>query len=211
MSGTVSADPAVDLTTLSDVQAWLTALQLPTVASGQLQQMVSGMSDAIAGWLGYSPIQSNYDATFDGRDTPKVAFPNTPVTAVSSLTINGLEIPASTSPKSMGYVVTTNQRQSWLTLRGYKFWRGEANCSISYTAGYASGSLPPALVQACREAIAAMSQITGREPGLTKEKVGGLEEDYAPPSTSSGVLNSFVLTPTITMALMPLRRVVPAW
>lgn len=213
MSGTTStvpADPSVDLTTADDVQAWMSALGVSTVPAPQLQQMVTAMSAAIQTWLGYNLIQQDYEVTFDGRGVSKVAFPNSPVTAVSSLMVGPLTIPQSTSPAMPGYVVTTIQRQSWLTLRGYRFFRGEANCSISYTAGFTADSLPPALVNACRDAITAFSQVTAREPGLTKEKVGGLEEDYAPTSAAPSI-NNFVLSPTITLALMPLRRVVPAW
>lgn len=209
MSG---SNPTIDLTTVSDVQAWMTALSVPVIPGPQLQQMVTAMSAAIANWLGYNPIQAAYDQTFDGRGTAKVAFPNIPVTAVSSLTIDGMTIQQSTvSPWMPGYVFNTVQGQSWLGLRGCRFWRGMQNCEVQYTAGYTSGNIPPALVEACREAITALSQVTAREPGLTKEKVGGLEEDYAAPTSATTAVNGFVLTPTITLALMPLRRVAPAW
>lgn len=211
MSGTISANPSVDLTTTSDVQAWMTALNVVTIPANQLQQMVTGMSAAIQNWLGYNLIQQTYTVSFDGRGTSKIAFPNSPVTAVSSLTIDGNIVPTSGGPGAWGYVYTTLQGQSWLGLRGYRFCAGIQNCEITYTAGFSSNNLPPALVQACRESITALSQIASREPGLTKEKVGGLEEDYAIPRAADNTMTTFVLTPSITLALMPLRRVVPAW
>lgn len=211
MSGTISANPAVDLTTAADVQAWMTALNVVAIPAAQVQQMVTAMSAEIQAWLGYNIIQQTYTTTFDGRGASKVAFPNSPVTAVSSLTINGENIPSSAGALSPGYMYTTLQGQSWLGLRGYRFWGGMQNCTITYTAGFKSNNIPAALVQACREAITALSQIASREPGLTKEKVGGLEEDYAAPQPSNNPMTTFVLTPSITLALMPLRRVVPAW
>jgi hypothetical protein len=127
--------------------------------------------------------------------------------------INGITLPAATGQTDCGYVVgQSSTYQSWLGLRGYRFWRGMQNCSVSYTAGFASGDIPANLVQACREAITALSQMAGREPGLIEEKVGGLEEKYAAPTaTGSTDISTFVLTPSITFALSPLRRVVPAW
>jgi hypothetical protein len=211
MSGAGPADPSVDLTSLTDIQAWMTALQVTTVPPDQLQQMVTSMSDAIQNWLGFNLLQQDYNVTFDGSGNAKVAFANSPVTDVSSLTIDGVTIPKAPDSRSCGFAFSTTRRQSWLVLRGYRFCPGLQNCSVSYTAGYTAGSIPPSIVGACREAITAYSQVTGREPGLTKEKVGGLEEDYAPPSTQVGTTSGFFLTPTITLALAPLRRVVPAW
>ncbi len=213
MSGTVSANPAIDATTLADTQAWITALAIPTIAPDQLQQMVTAMSAAIQTWLGYNLAQAQYAADFDGRGSAKVAFPNSPVTAIASLSIDGMAIPASTGPGVAGYVFSTLQpNQSWLGLRGYRFCRGMQNCSISYTAGFAAGQIPPQIVQACREAITALSQVASREPGLIEEKVGGLQENYAPPTAAGSTdISTFILTPTITFALAPLRRTVPAW
>lgn len=208
---TIAPNSTTDLTTLSDVEAWLGALSITIVAADQLQIMVTAMSASIQSWLGYNLLQQTYDVAFDGRGVSKVAFPNSPVTAVSALSIDGQSIPQAPDQKSCGYVYSTVQGQSWLGLRGYRFFRGMQNCSISYTAGFTAGSIPPALVQACRESITALTQVTGREPGLIREKVGGLEEAYAAPSAGTNVLDGFVLTPTITLALTPLRRVVPAW
>lgn len=212
MSGS-SPDVGVDLTTLADTQAWLSALSLPAIPDAQLQQMISAMSGAIQLWLGYNLLQATYTASFDGKGASKVGFPNGPVTAVSAVSVNNIVIPVATDQISHGYMFGVEGLcQSWLYLRGYRFWRGMQNCSVSYTAGFTAGSIPPAILEACSEAIAAQSQVAGREPGLIEEKVGGLEERYAAPTAAGSTnLNSFVLTPSITFALMPLRRVVPAW
>lgn len=213
MSGTTTPDPAVDLTNLANTRAWLSALSLPAIPDAQLQQMLSAMSAAIQSWLGYNLLQATYTTSFDGKGAHKVGFPNGPVTAVTAVSVDNVVIPAATDQISRGYLFGVEGLcQSWLYLRGYRFWRGVQNCSVSYTAGFTASNIPPAILEACSEAIAALSQVAGREPGLIEEKVGGLEERYAAPTaTGSTNLNTFVLTPAITFALAPLRRVVPAW
>jgi len=209
----MTADPTVDLTTLSDTQAWLTALSLPTIPDPPLSQMISAMSGAIQAWLGFSLLQASYTTSFNGRGTYRVGFPNGPVTAVSALSIDNVSVPAATDQITSGYLFgNSSGYQSWLYLRRYQFCRGVQNCSVSYTAGFTAGNIPPAILEACSEAIAALTQVAGREPGLIEEKVGGLQENYAAPTAAGSTdLSTFVLTPAITFALMPLRRVVPAW
>jgi hypothetical protein len=210
----VSANPAVDLTTSSDAAAWLAAVNVTAPASDQLQQIITAMSASIQAWLGRNLISASYTQTYDGRGSNRLALPNSPITAVSSLTIDGVAIQAAANAYSYGYVVSNSQEpppSPWVMLRGYRFCRGVQNVTISYTAGYQTAGLPAPIVQACREAVTALTQVAAREPGLIEEKVGGLEEKYVSPTDGATVqLDRYILTPTVTLALMPYRRVIPA-
>ena len=59
---------------------------------------------------------------------------NYPVSAVSSLTIEGFSIPAAANAQGSGIY---SPRQSWFLVGGYRFWRGLQN-ALCYTAGYAT-------------------------------------------------------------------------
>jgi hypothetical protein len=210
----VPANPAIDLTTVADAAAWLTSMNVGVPTGDALQQIITAMSSSIQAWLGRNLISASYTQTFDGKNTDRIALPNSPITAVASLTIDGVAIPASTGALNPGFVFSTAQEPPpapWLLLRCYRFCKGIQNVTVSYTAGYASDAIPAAIAQACREAMTALTQVAAREPGLIKEKVGGLEESYSSPvPTANSSLDQFILTPTITLALQPFRRVIPA-
>ncbi len=209
----VPANPAIDLTTIADATAWLGAMNITAPQADQIQQIITAMSSSIQAWLGRNLISASYMQTFDGRGSDRLALPNSPITAVSSVIVDALTIPASQTTTDFGYIFSTIPEppaNPWLFLRGYRFCKGIQNVLVSYTAGYSADSLPPAIVQAVREAITALTQVAAREPGLIEEKVGGLEERYASPvPTSNSSLDQFILTPTVTLALQPFRRVVP--
>ena len=85
----------------------------------------------------------------DGTGGQRLAFANFPVTAVLSLSIDGLEIPPSPSDGGYGagYVFSPTE----LALRGYVFTRRAQNVIVSYTAGFAATPLD--IAQACIELV----------------------------------------------------------
>lgn len=79
------------------------------------------------------PVTS-YTANVDGNGKTSIILPEYPITAVSSLSIDGTDIPARTSPTGSGYTFNRNT----VTLSGYEFSKGAQNVSIAYSAGYAA-------------------------------------------------------------------------
>ena len=90
----------------------------------------------------------------DGQNMPQMLLNNYPVTAVQSLTVQGLQIqprppygPDVTSANFGGYVFDSKR----IMLSGYRFPRGFQNVVVQYTAGYAS--TPHDIEQACIDII----------------------------------------------------------
>ena len=154
-----------DLTTLADVKAWLQVGQNPFPASDDalLSRLVTAASEFIQNWLGRRIASADWLEIRDGTGTQLMAFANIPVTAVLSLSIDGLAIPPAPPGEltngtgfAAGYTFTPTE----LALRGYVFTRRPQNVAITYTAGYAA--TPPDIAQACIELVAQRYRERGR-------------------------------------------------
>jgi hypothetical protein len=140
-----------DLTTLDDVKAWLQTGQdpYPSTDDALLARLITGASQFVQSWLQRQIAPSDWQEVRDGTGGQRLAFANFPVTAVLSLSIDGLEIPASPSDGGYGagYVFSPTE----LALRGYVFTRRAQNVIVSYTAGFAATPLD--IAQACIELV----------------------------------------------------------
>lgn len=181
---------AGDLSTLANVKQWLNL-----TSSGDdalLTRLLTSVSNFIQSWLGRQLLSASYTELLDGQGGRAIILGNYPVTAVASLYIGGVSIPASSGVSASGYVVTPYG----VTLRGYFFTRNLSNVTITYTAGFAS--LPVEIEQACLELIAL--RYAGRlRPGVSSKAVGGETVSY----TDQG------LTDAIETTLQQYRKVVP--
>ena len=141
-----------DLTTLDDVKAWLQTGTdaYPSTDDVLLGRLITAASQFIQTWLNRQIALGDWQETRDGTGGQRLAFANIPVTAISSLSIDGLEIPPAPSPGGFGagYVFSPTE----LALRGYVFTRRAQNVIVTYTAGYAA--TPPDVAQACIELVA---------------------------------------------------------
>lgn len=135
-----------DLTSTAAVKAWLNVSGNSDDAL--LDLLVSRGSQFVRSYCTRDFLSQAYADTFDGKDTTRIAFPNYPVTAVASVTINGMVVPARSSPLALGYVFSSTM----LSLTGFAFTRGFGNIVVAYTAGFAA--VPADLEQACIELIA---------------------------------------------------------
>jgi hypothetical protein len=136
-----------DLTTLDDVKAWLQTGQnaFPDTDDALLARLIGAASGFIQTWLGRQIAPADWQEVRDGSGGQRLAFANVPVTAVLSLTIDGLVIPPAPTDGGFtaGYVFSPTE----LALRGYVFTRRAQNVIVAYTAGYAA--TPPDIAQAC--------------------------------------------------------------
>lgn len=144
--------PSGDLTTLADIKAWLQTGQnpFPSTDDALLARLITAASSFIESWLGRPVLSADWLELRDGTGGQVLAFANFPVTAVLSLSIDGLAIPPAPADGTgfgAGYVFTPTE----LALRGYVFTRRSQNVSVTYTAGY--DSVPPDIVQACIELV----------------------------------------------------------
>jgi hypothetical protein len=160
-----------DLTTLDDVKAWLQTGQnpFPSTDDALLTRLVTAASQFIQSWLGRPVTSADWIEVRDGTGGHRLAFANTPVCAVLSLAIDGIDIPPAPIGDAFaaGYVFTPTE----LALRGYMFSSRAQNVVVIYTAGYAA--TPPDLAQACIELVCQRYRERTRIGEVSKALIGG--------------------------------------
>jgi hypothetical protein len=163
--------PYGDLTTLGDVKAWLQngPNPFPDIDDALLSRLVTAASRHIETWIGRRVALADWREIRDGTGGQRLAFANWPVTAVISLTIDGLAIPPAPADGTpgAGYIFTATE----LALFGYYFTRRSQNVAVTYTAGYAVP--PPELAQACVELVCLKYRERGRIGEVSKALGGG--------------------------------------
>jgi len=161
-----------DLTTLADVKAWLQTGQdaFPDTDDALLARLVTAASRFIQSWLRRQIAPGDWQEVRDGTGGQRLAFANSPVTAVLSLSIDGIAIPPAPGDGGYGpgYVFTETE----LSLRGYIFTRRARNVIVSYTAGYPI--VPPDIAQAAIELVA-MRYLERTHIGEVSRALGGAE------------------------------------
>ena len=140
-----------DLTTLGDVKSWLQTGQsaFPDTDDVLLQRLITAASQFIQNWLNRQILSGDWQEVRDGTGGQRLAFANFPVSAVLSLSIDGIAIPPAPTDGGFdaGYVFTPTE----LALRGYVFTRRAQNVLLTYTAGYAT--VPIDIAQAAIELV----------------------------------------------------------
>jgi len=174
-----------DLTTLADVKTWLQTGQNPFPATDDalLQRLIAAASEFIQNWLGRQIAATDWLETRDGTGGQLLAFANIPVTAILSLSIDGLTIPPAPTDGGFGpgYTFTPTE----LALRGYVFTRRPQNVIVTYTAGYAA--TPPDIAQACIELVCQRYRERSRIGEVTKSLGGGETVTFSQKDMSDGV------------------------
>src|SRR6185312_13143041 len=112
-----------DLTTLGEVKAWLQTGQaaFPDTDDVLLARLITAASGFIQKWLNRNIASADWCEVRDGTGGRRLTFSNFPVTAVLSLSIDGLAISAAPDDGGFGagYVFGATE----LALRGYVFTR----------------------------------------------------------------------------------------
>jgi hypothetical protein len=128
------------LTSLANAKAWLgIATSTDDVL---LSRLIAGASGLILGFLNRDTLLSTTRSeTHSGIGSDRLMLRQWPVTAVASLSIDGVAIPESTSPQAVGWTCDLWDGvgpggPSLLWLRGYRFTRGARNIVAGYTGGY---------------------------------------------------------------------------
>ena len=180
-----------DLTTLANLEAWL-GLGSGNADEALLGRLITATSAYIETWCDRAFAAQAYTETRDGTGGVRLAFAQTPVTAVTSVVVSGLTIVQGDATAKRGYYFTPTT----LMLNGLVFARGLGNVQLAYTAGFAT--TPPEIEQACIELCA----LRYRELG----HIGTASKSVAGESTSFVVKD---MPPSVATILAPWRRVVP--
>lgn len=177
-----------DLTTLADVKAWLQTGQspFPPTDDALLTRLITAASQYIQTWLNRQIAQSDYLEVRDGTGGQRLQFACFPVSAVLSLTIDGIAIPPAppalpSTGLTAGYVFSPTQ----LALRGYHFTRRAQNVIVTYTAGYST--TPPEIAQACIELVALRYRERNRIGEVSRSVGGGETVTYAQKDMSASI------------------------
>ncbi len=181
-----------DLTTLANVKQWVNVSN--STDDALLTRLITSVSNFMQSWLNRQLNPATYSDVNDGTGGQRMMLTNYPVTAVTSLTVDGIPVPASSSPTSPGYTFD----QYGVTLRGgYYFGSGLQSVSVTYTAGYAS--MPVEIEQACIELVS-LRYAERLRPGVTSRSLGGENVAYS----SAGISNS------VSELLQQYKKVIPA-
>ena len=135
-----------DLTTLANVKAWLGMSQ--DADNMVIARLITSASLMLGQYANRNFMSASYTINVDGTGGAVLMLRQYPVTAVASVSINGLALPVSTGPGVAGYRFT----QSRVIVDGYRFTKGNANIVVAYTGGFTT--VPPDLEQAAIELIA---------------------------------------------------------
>ena len=174
-----------DLTTLSDVKAWLQTGQaaFPASDDAMLARLISAASQFIVSWLGRPVALGDWQEVRDGTGGQRLSFAVTPVAAVLSLSIDGLSIPP--APRGGGFGAGYVFSATELALRGYVFTRRAQNVVVSYTAGFAATPLD--IAQACIELVCRRYRDRTRIGEVARALSGAEMANFAPSDVGEAV------------------------
>lgn len=174
-----------NLTTIENLKSWLQIQGSDDDAL--LTRLIAAASGFIQAWLNRSFASQAYNEVRDGTGTNRMVFGDYPVTAVSSVVVNGLPIPPSVEYGQPGY--SFDERR--LVLTGYVFSKGIGNVSISYTAGFSE--TPNEIENACIELISLRykerDRIGHQSKSLGGETVSFIVKDM--PDSVRTILNNY--------------------
>jgi len=135
-----------DLTSLANAKTWCGVTGAADDAL--LTRLLSAVSAAAQNRMQRIIASASYAIVRNGTGKSKMPFPDQPVTAVTSVRVDGTLIPARTSVTGSGYSFD----DMLLYLDGYAFTKGNQNVALQYTAGFLT--TPTDLEQAVLEIIA---------------------------------------------------------
>lgn len=166
----------MDLTSVANVRAYA-GLTTSDISDTDLGNLVSRASSVIREYCSRDITDEGpYTEEFNGTGGVRFIPQHWPVTAVSSVSIDGVTIPAATSATANGHTFS----QGVIALRGYRYNRGVVNCSVTYSAGEAT--VPAAVEHAAILTVLAAYYAACRDPAVRSESVPGInyQATYVP-------------------------------
>ena len=166
------------LATLNDLR------QLLQITDSEDDVLLQRLLDAASAWIGTQcgygssgMLSAEHTFTFSGEDTRGWSPPVQPVTAIASVTIDGEEIPARDAANDVDGYYLSNFGRAELS-GAYRFTRGQGNCVVVATCGYASDAVPADL-EAAALALAAQRFQERNRIGQVSGNVGGVQVTWS--------------------------------
>lgn len=180
-----------DFTTLADLKSYLNLNN--TNDDALLARMISAGSAFLVTYLARDILSNTYSEMRNGNGSNRMMLKNSPVTAVSSITVYGQTIPSGgAAGVKTGYWFDSKQ----IYLYGYQFSLGHGNVVINYTAGYST--IPLDLEQVCIELVSVKFK--------RRQRIGEDSKDFGGQTVSFAKRD---LSPDHTDLLAKYKRVVP--
>ena len=162
------------LSDLATCKAWLNIATLDTDDDAQITQLISAISAQAAIYCNRNFGVNTYTETYNGLGNLTQWLNQRPVVSVSSVTIDGVNVPARPNALSSGFVADRNE----VYLYGWYFTTGFQNVVVTYDAGIScSAANTPDLWQAVTEWIALVFQ-SQKRVGLKSESLNGQNTSY---------------------------------
>lgn len=154
-----------------DVKAYLSVSG--SSDDGLLARLVEAASAAMNEYMDRNPLTTVYTQTFDGSGNTRQVMSFWPITAVTSVSIDGVAKQAATSFSGSGYKFDDYS----IILNNGIFPKGIQNVAITYTAG--ATVVPPDLKQACIDIAS--------EAYRRRQRVGETSKSLAQGTTSYNI------------------------
>lgn len=162
---------AQNLSTVQAVKDWLGITD--TSQDGMISANLARASAMIRNFLNYDPVSQDYTKRYDGTGSQTLGIDVFPITEITSLTIDGVSIPAQTTPSGPGYYFDDR----FVFLIGYGFTHGNRNVQIELTAGYVN--IPDDIETACLITTQALMSAGAIDPNIAGESIpGGYSATY---------------------------------
>lgn len=170
-----------DLTTLDKVKRFLNKDETETTHDAVLQDLITAASAAVETYTARKFTQDSYTELYDGTGLPHLVLRQAPVASVTSVKLDGQELPAD------DYAV---YGQTGVLRRKTGYWpEGVQNIEVSYTAGYAS--VPPDVEQAAILLVAAWYKTDISDFSNLLSEAGGVIRPEAMPSRVRALLEPY--------------------
>lgn len=174
-----------DLTTLAAVKAFgaITSSDLDPLLSA----LISRASAAVENFLQGSVLSATYTETRHGTGGQAMLLAEYPVTAATSVVVNGQTIPRASAFGQIGWWLADRT----VLLVGYSFARGRNNVQVTYTAGYAAvpGDIEQAVIETVILTLKRRDHIDVSSKALAGETISFITADLTP--SAKAVLNSY--------------------
>jgi hypothetical protein len=176
------------LATLADLKLYLDIPAANTTGDTELTRLLNMASAYVEQYLARTLTSATFTERRSGACTDVLSVRNAPITAVTSLTIDGTAIAASDG--TTGYYF---EGESVYLLGPQKFTRGRKNILLVYTGGYDPSAIPADIVHSVIE-IAAQAYREKEWIGFTSKSLAGETVAFARsglPESAKNALNPY--------------------
>lgn len=160
-----------DLTSIEKVRRYLFGNEVTLDADEILADLITSSSAWVERQIGRSFGSRSVTETRNGDGTTRMLLDETPATAVTSVTVDGVVIPARTTVTGSGWVLSDDG----VDLVGYTFTAGVQNVVFAYTAGE---TVPADLEQAVIRHVALQFRDRNHD-GLASASGGGESASFS--------------------------------